>query len=117
MPSPGPARSPTDISLAQLNHIPSLEDSGEGTSRFTLGDEEANIGIVQDGEPEAPPPEYSSPHGSRRGSNASLEFPPRGAFEEPGSPSDETVDSDGQHLPSYQTVVDRDLSEHNPRSQ
>lgn len=31
--SPGPIRSPTDISLAPLAHIPSHEDIGEGTSR------------------------------------------------------------------------------------
>jgi SPRY domain len=30
--SPGPVRSPTDISLAQLVHVPSEEDIGEGTS-------------------------------------------------------------------------------------
>lgn len=33
MMSPGPVRSPTDISLAQLVHMPSHEDLGEGTSR------------------------------------------------------------------------------------
>jgi hypothetical protein len=116
-PSPGPARSPTDISLAQLTHIPSLEDAGEGSSRFALGDEEANIGI-DDEEHEAPPPEYSSPNGSRRGSDASLEFPPRtGATEEPGSPSNDSMESGGRYLPSYQTVVERDLNDHNSRGQ
>lgn len=112
-PSPGPARSPTDISLAQLTHIPSNEDGGEGSSRFAL-DAEANGGAAPDQtEPEAPPPEYSSPDGSRRGSDASLELPARSRnFEEPNS----TIDSeeyDGRSLPSYQTVVERDLNAHN----
>ena len=112
-PSPGPARSPTDISLAQLTHIPSHEDAGEGSSRFALGDEEANIGI-HDEEHEAPPPEYSSPDASRRGSDTSLEFPPRTRSpEERGSPSNDSMESGGQYLPSYQTVVERDLNDHN----
>lgn len=114
VPSPGPARSPTDISLAQLNHIPPLEDAGEGSSRFTLGDEEANVGMFHDEQPEAPPPEYSSPGGSRRGSDASLEFPPRGALEEPGSPINGSTDSAGQYLPSYETAVEGDSDEHHP---
>lgn len=114
VPSPGPARSPTDISLAQLNHIPPLEDAGEGSSRFTLGDEEANVGMFHDEQPEAPPPEYSSPGGSRRGSDASLEFPPRGALEEPGSTINGSTDSAGQYLPSYETAVEGDTDEHHP---
>jgi hypothetical protein len=112
-PSPGPARSPTDISLAQLTHIPSLEDAGEGSSRFAL-DEEANIGIVDGEDHEVPPPEYSSPCGSPRGSDTSVEWHPRTrAPEEPGSPSNESMESAGQYLPSYQTVVERDLHDHN----
>ena len=45
MMSPGPTRSPTDISLAQLAHIPSHEDVGEGTSRSGGG---AGLGIGQE---------------------------------------------------------------------
>ncbi|CAG8007535.1 unnamed protein product [Penicillium salamii] len=119
VPSPGPARSPTDISLAQLNHIPSLEDAGEGSSRFALGDEEANVGLVRDDDDdhEVPPPEYSSPDGSRRGSDASLEFPPRGALDQSGPPNNGPTDSAGQYLPSYETVVERDLNQHNSSNQ
>ena len=53
-------RSPTEISLAQLAHIPSNEDVGEGTSRDTQG-----LGVVEtldfSGQP---PPDYTSPEGS-----------------------------------------------------
>ena len=81
--SPGPIRSPTDISLAHLVHIPSHEDVGEGTSR---GVGSAPTALPQDdGErrppaPAAPadrndfsvpPPEYTSPEASRRTSNDS----------------------------------------------
>lgn len=70
--SPGPTRSPTDISLAPLAHIPSNEDVGEGNSR--------NVGTISGLSPEtfhyqqavdadapdysAPPPEYVSPDNS-----------------------------------------------------
>ena len=44
--SPGPVRSPTDISLAQLVHIASREDFGEGTSRdLTASTPAAGLGI------------------------------------------------------------------------
>ncbi|KAJ5833985.1 SPla/RYanodine receptor SPRY [Penicillium robsamsonii] len=114
-PSPGPSRSPTDISLAQLTHIPSHEDAGEGSSRFALADAESNDAAAPSNqEQEAPPPEYSSPDGSRRGSDASLDRPPSfRASEELHSPSNDSMDSGGQFLPSYQTVVERDLNEHN----
>jgi hypothetical protein len=110
-PSPGPSRSPTDISLAQLTHIPSHEDAGEGSSRFALADAEANAAAGPDShEPEAPPPEYTSPDGSRRGSDASQESPPTFRnSEHPNSPSNDSTDSGGQFLPSYQTVVERDI--------
>ena len=69
--STGPERSPTEISLAQLAHIPSNEDIGEGTSRSARSGQE---GLSHDfpqpfaaHEPQdfsAPPPEYTSPEGS-----------------------------------------------------
>ena len=80
--SPGPVRSPTDISLAQLVHIPSNEDVGEGSSR----DASNGLGVVDGGasaqqpgsdagldahDYAAPPPEYTSPEGSRRSSGES----------------------------------------------
>lgn len=62
-PSPGPVRSPTDISLAQLAHIPSHEDIGEGSSRINSGAEDGlRISAA------SPPPEYSSPDMSRQNS-------------------------------------------------
>ena len=48
--SPGPQRSPTDISLAQLSLVDSNEDVGEGTS--------TGMGLAIDSEL---PPEYESP--------------------------------------------------------
>lgn len=63
--SPGPQRSPTDISLAHLAHIPSNEDPGEGAS--SVGREESVA--IDAGEAEGQqPPEYTSPVGSRRSS-------------------------------------------------
>ncbi|KAL9120776.1 MAG: hypothetical protein Q9187_002668 [Circinaria calcarea] len=80
--SPGPVRSPTDISLAQLAHIPSNEDIGEGSSRDVSGalDNAANAALALQTDPGlginphdygAPPPEYTSPLGSRRSSGGS----------------------------------------------
>ena len=87
--SPGPVRSPTDISLAQLVHIPSNEDVGEGTSRSAAGgatsvaEQGLRIGSQYihsptehhqqdlDNDSSGPPPDYSSPTGSRRSSSDS----------------------------------------------
>ncbi|KAI9808148.1 MAG: Rsp5p-dependent ubiquitination, sorting of cargo proteins at the multivesicular body [Sarcosagium campestre] len=67
--SPGPVRSPTEISLAQLAHIPSHEDAGEGTSG-SVTRVEHGLGIC---EQSLPPPDYTSPapsiNDSRRGSD------------------------------------------------
>lgn len=70
--SPGPLRSPTEISLAQLSHIPSHEDIGEGNSRGVetiAGASSASVRERQtvDLSPQdysAPPPEYTSPDAS-----------------------------------------------------
>lgn len=70
-PSPGPVRSPTDISLAQLEHVPSNEDVGEGSSHATGGEDETQPLMNPEDVDHIPPPEYSSPGGSRRGSDAS----------------------------------------------
>ena len=66
--SPGPVRSPTDISLAQLVHIPSHEDFGAGTGR-TPAQNAQGLGIqsssqqhlLQTPDLTIPPPEYTSP--------------------------------------------------------
>ena len=74
--SPGPERSPTEISLAQLAHIPSREDIGEGTSRSAENYSNNGLGITSQVSPQdltVPPPEYTSPEGSlfdRRGSHS-----------------------------------------------
>ena len=81
--SPGPQRSPTEISLAQLAHIPSNEDVGEGTSRIAE-DGFADQGLrVETHDPQdfsvpppdfsAPPPEYTSPEESTENSRRSSE--------------------------------------------
>ncbi|KAL2824149.1 SPRY-domain-containing protein [Aspergillus cavernicola] len=66
--SPGPVRSPTDISLAPLAHIPSHEDAGEGSSRTTHDNPDQVPLLNPDDMDQAPPPEYSSPDGSPRNS-------------------------------------------------
>ncbi|KAI9796457.1 MAG: Rsp5p-dependent ubiquitination, sorting of cargo proteins at the multivesicular body [Candelina submexicana] len=69
--SPGPARSPTDISLAQLEHVPSHEDAGEGTSANTNTNASAghDFGPYEQDNGAGPPPEYESPEGSSVGSS------------------------------------------------
>ena len=63
--SPGPQRSPTDISLAHLAHIPTNEDPGVGASSVSQDHGEADAGPsdVQQ------PPEYTSPDGSQQSSD------------------------------------------------
>jgi len=74
--SPGPVRSPTDISLAHLTHIPTNEEPGESSSTAdtTSAGNTTQVGLsVHD--PSNPPPEYTSPlpsdSGSPRGSSDS----------------------------------------------
>ena len=65
--SPGPERSPTEISLAQLAHVPSNEDVGEGTSRSARAEQALGfVGerILPTQDFEQPPPAYTSPKGS-----------------------------------------------------
>lgn len=77
--SPGPARSPTDISLAQL--VPNDDDGGEpssaavGPAGATTVHPTVGLGL----QPNHPPPEYTSPAsseaGSRRNSSESEHTP------------------------------------------
>ena len=63
--SPGPQRSPTEISLGELVHVSASEDVGEGTSRSGANmpsDSPVTTHGPQDFS--APPPEYTSPEGS-----------------------------------------------------
>ncbi len=70
--SPGPVRSPTDISLAHLTHIPSNDEPGDSsTSAAVVNPPPATsvtspTGVVVDHT--QPPPEYTSPQGSESGS-------------------------------------------------
>ena len=65
--SPGPIRSSTDISLAHLVHIPTMEDQGEASNSSSLAipssiqvtGPEHNMHGMQD--QTQPPPEYTSP--------------------------------------------------------
>lgn len=83
--SPGPTRSSTDISLAQLAHVPSHENICESSSHATGEDEGVRPPVMD----HIPPPEYSSPGGSRRGSDVS------GGLPQPSQPP----------IPSYDAAV------------
>ncbi|MCJ1277060.1 Rsp5p-dependent ubiquitination, sorting of cargo proteins at the multivesicular body [Puttea exsequens] len=104
--SPGPQRSPTEISLAQLAHVPSNEDVGEGTSRSAQSVPEGQQLATHDPQDfSAPPPEYTSPEGSpetsRRssdGSNGDGEERPLIGSESPSPP-----------IPSYDAAVASNL--------
>lgn len=63
--SPGPQRSPTEISLGELTHIPSNEDAGEGTSRSAEnGPLDQQVANHDPQDFSAPPPKYTSLEGS-----------------------------------------------------
>ncbi|KAJ8609721.1 hypothetical protein MRB53_038958 [Persea americana] len=66
--SPGPQRSPTDISLAQFNLMDADEDAGEGTSEGRVADyisAQPRDHVIDMGLPfepaDHPPPDYESP--------------------------------------------------------
>lgn len=108
--SPGPPRSPTEISLGELVHISSNEDIGEGTSRSA--ENVPSDRQVTDHNPQdfsAPPPEYTSPEGSIKSSRRS------------GEESDSDGNRDGEErslirpgtvrppIPSYDAAMAHDL--------
>ncbi|EPE09707.1 spry domain-containing protein [Ophiostoma piceae UAMH 11346] len=72
--SPGPARSPTEISLAQL--VPT-EEAGESSSSGAVAS--SNVGLGLQDQDLTPPPQYSSPpqsdSGSRRNSTDDEDTP------------------------------------------
>ena len=124
--SPGPQRSPTEISLAQLAHVPSNEDVGEGTSRnhASAGFEDPpqfgqGLGIVTQHRPEelgGPPPGYTSPEGSigqgrrRRDSGDNEEGDDEHGEEEPLIRSSEQEHEDAEQrdetpIPTYDAAV------------
>ena len=123
--SPGPVRSPTDISLAQLVHVASNEDVGEGTSHGVSASNGAGLGVQQQSQAQipkqqqqqlpqhenipqqeftVPPPEYTSPQHS-----------PQGASETSGSESTTPRPiSPRPPVPSYDVAIsqtpERDIS-------
>ncbi|KAI9861539.1 MAG: Rsp5p-dependent ubiquitination, sorting of cargo proteins at the multivesicular body [Pleopsidium flavum] len=108
--SPGPVRSPTDISLAQLAHFPSIEDLGEGTSgaaAVTPASTHEALGYTEhdyshDDEHAHPPPEYTSPESSNGGSRRSSDSDnDRTPMLRPSSPR--------PPIPSYDAAVGNDF--------
>ena len=103
--SPGPIRSPTEISLAQLARIPSHDDIGEGNSRAAAtGASSAPTreqGAVSSGNQDysVPPPDYTSPDVSDTGSDGSrrIRYDERRHFRRQHSPRPQ--------VPSYDTVM------------
>ena len=98
--SPGPLRSPTDISLAQLPHMPSQQDVGEGSSRANSGGDSPDSQILRQvvGNGQVPPPEYTSPDHS----------PPSSQYQ--GQAADNNNRSQSTHppIPSYDAAVGND---------
>lgn len=98
--SPGPLRSPTDISLSQLAHIPTQDNAGEGASTsFTVDGPESQQSLDSDSGPHQapPPPDYTSPESSRRSSEDDEEGTPfiRAGTSQPPIPTyDAAVASD-----------------------
>ncbi|KUI52848.1 Protein ssh4 [Cytospora mali] len=115
--SPGPARSPTDISLAQL--VPN-DDGGEpssaavGPAGETTVHSTVGLGLQQ---PNHPPPEYTSPEtseaGSRRNSSESEHTPLIRVSRSRGASSvsamarsrSNTAGPEGPPIPSYSDAV------------
>lgn len=91
--SPGPIRSPTDISLAQLAHISTQDLPSQGT--LEAGDiQHQPIENTPQGQQIIPPPEYSSPVSSRRSSGGGDDEERRGLLEDrAGQPPIPTYDA------------------------
>lgn len=110
--SPGPVRSPTDISLAQL--MPN-EEPGEPSSSAAGEEGTAVVGLGVDHPSHPPPPEYTSPEhseaGSRRNSSDSDSTPlirggrSRGASAATLRANTTTPHIDGPPIPSYHDAV------------
>lgn len=91
--SPGPIRSPTDISLAQLAHISTQDLPSQRT--VEVGDiQHQPVENTPQGQQIIPPPEYSSPPGSRRSSGGGDEEERRGLLaDRAGQPPIPTYDA------------------------
>lgn len=111
--SPGPVRSPTDISLAHLTHIPSNDEPGESSQSAVVQPQHAttttttNVGL---GVHEAqPPPEYTSPLPSNSNS-------PRGSSDSERTPMLRRK-STPPPIPSYNDAVAEDRARERSGSQ
>ena len=94
----GPVRTPTEISLAQLAHVRSQEFSPSvGSSYMDLSDvQHQPIENTPSGQQIIPPPEYTSPPGSRRSTQSR-----RG-----GEPLEGSMPADEQPpIPSYDAAM------------
>lgn len=118
--SPGPVRSPTDISLAQLAHIPSNEDVGEGTSGVAATTTSTNQGLglshyhnhhhqhhEDDDDHAHPPPDYTSPESSKAGSRRSSD-----SNSDNNQTSMMRSSSPRPPIPSYDAAVGNDSHTH-----
>ncbi|OJD16469.1 protein SSH4 [Emergomyces pasteurianus Ep9510] len=100
--SPGPVRSPTDISLAQLSHVSAQADVGEGSSGApNVTDQHDDRTTVRpaDVPSTVPPPEYSSPRHSPPHSEYG-EQPPRSSSSPPIPSYDAAVRNTGDQQQS-----------------
>jgi hypothetical protein len=106
--SPGPVRSPTDISLAHLVHIPSNDEPGESSATAAASSQPAitphhtsttsvGLGVADHAQP---PPEYTSPLPSNAGS-------PRGSIDSERAPLIRRG-STPPPIPSYNDAVAED---------
>lgn len=98
--SPGPQRSPTDISLAHLVHVPSHDSSSQGMNATAPSSQQeveppAGLGL-QIHQP--PPPDYTSPESSEAGSR-------RGSADSEGEPMIRARDRINPPIPSYSDAV------------
>ncbi|OCT49917.1 Protein ssh4 [Cladophialophora carrionii] len=85
--SPGPVRSPTDISLAQLAHVSTQDLPSQATTYFDIGDiQHQPVENTPAGQQIIPPPEYSSPTGSRRSSGDGDDDERQGLLQAGGPP-------------------------------
>jgi hypothetical protein len=104
--SPGPVRSPTDISLAHLTHIPSNEIPGESSSSVPSETPQVGLGVQDQSQP---PPEYTSPRGSNAGS-------PRGSSDSERTPMLRRK-STPPPIPSYSDAIADDRARERSASQ
>lgn len=104
--APGPIRSPTDISLAQLAHIPSQDLSQDQRVDITEAGDIQNQPVenTPNGQQIIPPPEYTSPQGSRRSSGSSED----GDEEERRGLLQSSDQANQPPIPSYDAAVGED---------